>query len=74
MKVAPPQGVPYKENMYFLSGDRYLAPIGVKNVHDGRALFRTWVSSLVAICLGVSNGGGAKWVLDNLSSTYSFAD
>ena len=25
------------ENMYFLPADRYLAPIGVTNLHDGRA-------------------------------------
>jgi len=28
--MVAPRGVPYKENMYFLPGDRYLAPIDVK--------------------------------------------
>jgi len=28
--MVAPMGIPYRENMYFLPRDRYLAPIGVK--------------------------------------------
>ena len=55
-----PQGVPYKEKYIFVR-DRYdISRVDRRgNLHDDRALSRTWVSPLlVAISLWVSNYGG----------------